>query len=490
MSYFTNPIVSDAFGCLFEMVIGANSVSDSRLEPYLRNDLVYAQQFISHLNVEAHHWPNWVGGMLSPNDIHQHISFRVARLVVRGAIRFYKLPRLQDATPIAVAPGQGVCFMPSVKNIHIPFKAERQVCSSLAEAEALVNAIPFNAASLASALHSSGVGPSQYVGTSTSDQQAAKNLLTQQLAGGAIWVYKVAYQQQPTTGNAPPVLVSVTDMPGNRRVPLAPEPSPAPAINTKKLPSSIGECEKRLLEARKKLDDEGYKPKYTDRQLQAQVKSGEVAGERFLVSFQTKNTDATAKLAHQRDSGLVPIWSTSFDQLENADTDPELIAAVLGTPYDPSKDYVLHIIDRGENMAAFGQDTFVPTWEKMRDVSPKLLKKHDSELVKQVLTPEYQKDYASNIEHYKSAGLGEFDGEDQAVFVASLEVHQRDKFSTRHAIRTEIGANSEFTGNGLTQSRDANSEYGVVETLTLERDPPSIINMNNVKTIDLKPRGR
>jgi hypothetical protein len=288
MSNFTNPIVSDAFGYLFEMVIGANSVSDSRLEPYLRNDLVYAQQFISHLNVEAHHWPNWVGGMLSSNDIHQHISFRVARLVVRGAIRFYKLPRLQDATPIAVAPGQGVCFMPSVKNIHIPFKAERQVCSSLAEAEALVNAIPFNAASLASALHSSGVGPSQYVGTSTSDQQAAKNLLTQQLASGAIWVYKVAYQQQPTTGNAPPVLVSATDMPGNRRVPLAPEPSPAPAINTKKLPSSIGECEKRLLEARKKLDDEGYKPKYTDRQLQAQVKSGEVAGERFLVSFQTK----------------------------------------------------------------------------------------------------------------------------------------------------------------------------------------------------------
>jgi hypothetical protein len=118
------------------------------------------------------------------------------------------------------------------------------------------------------------------------------------------------------------------------------------------------------------------------------------------------------------------------------------------------------------------------------------LKKHDSELVKQVLTPEYQKDYASNIEYYKSAGLGEFNSKDQAEFIAEFSQEKQTKFNARHAVRTELGANSEFTGNGLTQSRDTSSQYGVVETLTLERNPPSINDMDNVTTIALNKRGK
>ncbi|QEY14487.1 hypothetical protein D0B88_18435 [Cellvibrio sp. KY-YJ-3] len=73
------------------------------------------------------------------------------------------------------------------------------------------------------------------------------------------------------------------------------------------------------------------------------------------------------------------------------------------------------------------------------------------------------------------------------MFAGSIASSDKKKFSARHNVRTEIGANSEFTGNGLTQSREKSTEYGVVETLTLENNPPPISKMSNVKTINLVP---
>ena len=64
---------------------------------------------------------------------------------------------------------------------------------------------------------------------------------------------------------------------------------------------------------------------------------------------------------------------------------------------------------------------------------------------------------------------------------------KEDKFAARHALRTEFGANSEFTGDGMTQCRHAGNDHGVVETLTLENDPPTIAEMKNVTTIHLTP---
>ncbi|AQT62437.1 hypothetical protein B0D95_12640 [Cellvibrio sp. PSBB023] len=69
-----------------------------------------------------------------------------------------------------------------------------------------------------------------------------------------------------------------------------------------------------------------------------------------------------------------------------------------------------------------------------------------------------------------------------------MSLADQKRFSARHNVRTEIGANSEFTGNGLTQSREGSTRYGVVETLTLENNPPPISQMKNVKTIPLTLR--
>ena len=68
---------------------------------------------------------------------------------------------------------------------------------------------------------------------------------------------------------------------------------------------------------------------------------------------------------------------------------------------------------------------------------------------------------------------------------------EADLFLARHNIRTEIGANSEFTRNGLTATTAAGGgKYGVVETLSLEKNLPNLSRLqdtNIVKTLDLTP---
>jgi len=284
---------------------------------------------------------------------------------------------------------------------------------------------------------------------------------------------------------SPAALIPVVKRVVEKSVVKKPASQPAPQS---KSPQNLDECANRLELARERLCDQGYQAKYTDEQQLVKVKNNEVSKERFLVSFQTENTKPGAKLAYQRNSKLVPIWATSFDQLENADTDPELIAKILGTPYYPEKDYVLHIIDRGETLNQFGQNTLIPTWDNMQEPTQKYLGgKHDPAVLSEVMTPGYQKQYAKSIEEYHVIGLDEFDLGDQKDYLESLSVQDKEKFSARHNVRTEIGANSEFTGNGLTQSREGSTHYGVVETLTLENDPPPISKMNNVKTVELKP---
>lgn len=314
------------------------------------------------------------------------------------------------------------------------------------------------------------------------------------LANGDLLAYKIPLP--PAT--VPKKTLELVDAVGPRyeAVPLGPEgkaetisagSDEAPASGQ---PKSLDESEKRLVAARERLEKNGYQAKYSDEEQLEKVQRNSVSKERFLVSFQTKNDSPGTKLAFQRDSGLVPIWATSFDQLENADSDPQLIADILATPYDPSKDYVLYIIDRGENLEQFGCNTIIPTWENIQAPTQKYLgEKYDPKLLSEVMTPEYQMQYARDINTFKSAGLNEFNKKHQRNYAEKLDPLEQDRFLARHSVRTEIGANSEFTGNGLTQSREGSTSYGVVEVLTLENNPPVISNLTNVKLINLKPRG-
>ncbi|EAW26290.1 hypothetical protein ATW7_01765 [Alteromonadales bacterium TW-7] len=54
-------------------------------------------------------------------------------------------------------------------------------------------------------------------------------------------------------------------------------------------------------------------------------------------------------------------------------------------------------------------------------------------------------------------------------------------------MESPFGANSEFTDDGMTKTRHEGNDHGVVETLTLENDPPTISEMENVLSILLPP---
>ncbi len=277
---------------------------------------------------------------------------------------------------------------------------------------------------------------------------------------------------------------------------VAPRPIPivsAPAVeNTepspKAPPKSLEDCEQRLKAARELIKQNGYKAKYSDQQLEEMVNQDEISQARFLVSFQPVNNDPNAKLAYQKESGLVAVWATSLEMIENADTDPQIIADLLATDYDPAKDYVMHIVDRGENLKGFGENTIVPTWDNLKQPAKDYLgDTHSKETLESVLNTEYQKEYAVHMAKYKESGLSEFNERDQLRFASTLDSKNRNKFQARHELRTEFGANNEFTGNGMTQCRHSGNSNGVVETLTLENNPPPIKRMVNVKTIRLSP---
>jgi hypothetical protein len=54
-------------------------------------------------------------------------------------------------------------------------------------------------------------------------------------------------------------------------------------------------------------------------------------------------------------------------------------------------------------------------------------------------------------------------------------------------MESPFGANSEFTDDGVTKTRHEGNDHGVVETLTLENDPTTISEMENVLSILLPP---
>jgi hypothetical protein len=108
-------------------------------------------------------------------------------------------------------------------------------------------------------------------------------------------------------------------------------------------------------------------------------------------------------------------------------------------------------------------------------------KKHGRATLKNVMTPEYQKQYAKDITSYHKAELNESDGDHQDFFAETFSPDKAEEFLARHNIRTEFGASSELTGNGLTQSREGSTQHGVIEVLTLA--PPKITQMKNTKTI-------
>ena len=63
-------------------------------------------------------------------------------------------------------------------------------------------------------------------------------------------------------------------------------------------------------------------------------------------------------------NGEMKYWSTTFNHMENADTDPRILCGLIGVDYQPESSYTLAIVDT--QAASAGQSvTIVPTHKNL-----------------------------------------------------------------------------------------------------------------------------
>jgi len=191
------------------------------------------------------------------------------------------------------------------------------------------------------------------------------------------------------------------------------------------------------------------------------------------------------------DTGRCTMWLTTYEQLRAADLSPEHIAAMLGMDYDPEQQYELYIYDQGEDAAENGATCFIPTYERMAEAGVVEFKcEHDEQLLRDVMTEDVSIEYAKAMEAFWETGKNQFEEDDIRAFVDSYftTTDEKDAFRTRHYYRTQFGCNSDFLGNGATRWKEiaiphddgsvlrqsAPQQYGAVELLVIEKNPPSI----------------
>lgn len=246
-------------------------------------------------------------------------------------------------------------------------------------------------------------------------------------------------------------------------------------------PKSLKEAQLRLEVARQNLLKHGYVAKYTDEELTALAKSGAVISERFHVRFME-----SSYLEYDGKPGLLgapfrgetgfgaKYWSTTFDQLENADSDPEIISNVLGLDYDQNKNYSLIIIDTQKTHALADTKSIVPTYENLNNFArDELSEKFTTEQLDTLLTSEFQTRYNELFTDALNSGLmeAEWDTEGALKYFSNLKLTQSEfeLLEKRLEMQQVIGNNQYYLGNGLTKNLLDGTDYGAVETFNFER---------------------
>lgn len=263
-------------------------------------------------------------------------------------------------------------------------------------------------------------------------------------------------------------------------------------------PQSLEDCEALLKKAADELAANGYVPKYSDAELRAMAAAGTLPNDRFLVRFSPSADSIDKPIGHMRPSGRHPLWMSTFDMIERADTDPALIADVFGTEYSPDKEYTLYIIDRGENYQIDGSDTFVPTFN---NIASKLKNEFagdiEPEIIDKVMTPEYAEEFrehwsafTKDLENNGNKSWMCYDTDEAENFAVKhfTDVNEQENFVARQKILSEIGAWDIFTGDGLTERYSKKGTPGALEVLEIQHKPESFRELearNSVKAIRL-----
>ena len=263
-------------------------------------------------------------------------------------------------------------------------------------------------------------------------------------------------------------------------------------------PDSLEDAVTILKNRRQHIAKQGYQPKYSDTELAELAQNGDIGNERFQVRFMEErylNDRNTPDMALSGKMGTViktetgegaKYWSTSFDQLEDTDTEPKLICNKLGLEYDPGKKYVLIVVDTKKSTPLTGVKSVPATFGKVAEfANTELPADFPKEFTDKVMTPEFQAAYALHYQAAVESGdLPDPWSRDTAAFgkylqSTGMQQEERELFLTRMEMHDQIGNNQDYLGNGLTKdiNPDSPNAFGAVETLNFERN---IINLQEL----------
>ncbi|ROS00191.1 hypothetical protein EDC56_2828 [Sinobacterium caligoides] len=273
-------------------------------------------------------------------------------------------------------------------------------------------------------------------------------------------------------------------------------------------PSSLVEAKVILANRRKQLEASGYKPKYSDQELAHLAQHGEVGSERFQVRFMetqhlsshdapTEHLSGALGLNMQSVNGKgAKYWSTSFDQLEDKDSDPKLISESLGLDYNPNVDYTLVIVDTEKAVPLTGVKSVPATFEKVGEfANTELPDDFTKAFTDKAMTPAFQADYARHYEAAADQGFLESkwsrNTEDFDDYLRTTDMKQADidDMKLRMLMHDKVGNNQDYLGNGLTKDLNPNSpnQFGAVETLNFERKEVSLKELSEADAIIIMP---
>lgn len=506
-------------GNLYE-ITSRHSQPQSSAAQIFRSDAYLTQRLIARLPIEPDTWTQVLARIgYHPAGLHSYprnaIYEVVAGAVMRGDLNLYRLPLLDSATSLRGKNDIGLSIIKGPKP-HCATHLSPEPIASPEAAQALLSELGIESKAVLAYLNSQNLYNSY-------DQQNPLNEVLKRLAKGELLAYKIplppmsvpekAVEYVPATG------------PGYDPVPLAPESSPppkptppapvAPPPAAKPVNPELEARAEELEEIGVDLRTNGFTPT-PDEEVMEAVNSGDLGNRRFLVSIQKSKSHDEPVGYMRKDTGRTTMWTTTYDMLKKGDTSAPLLMSLLGSTYEPGSQYTMYILDQGENFAEDGALTFVPTWENMQKYGPDELHKdnpkdpiRDKALLASVMNPETQVKYQQTMEEFwKEGGKNEYEKDDIQEFLSKkgFSPEERTEFRARHLYRTQIGANAYFLGTGATEFtlHDKNKaaiasdniklngtpgKVGVPEMLTIEKNPPSINQLEQrglLKAIPLK----
>jgi len=184
-------------------------------------------------------------------------------------------------------------------------------------------------------------------------------------------------------------------------------------------------------------------------------------------------------------------WSTTFDQIEDADTDPKLISQKLGLEHDANRNYVMLIVDTEKAAPLTGVKSIPATFEKVGEfASTERPFDFPKSFIDEAMTPEFQVKYA---EHYNGAvdsgkikpWSKDVNGFEDYLKSTDLTEAEQEAMRQRMNMHDIIGNNQDYVGNGLTKDLIENSpnNYGAVETLNFERSEVNLKQLDDAGAI-------